>query len=256
MSALPNTRGGLVPARIVELDDTQIDLKTNKIKLEKEGDNTRIKGEGSINILCMFNPSEYTVTKSNNFEEIDSANSGNSPRANFKKAGPQTLQLNLIFDTYEQKEKDLVKVAKDLWQLMATKPLPGGRPQDRIPPPLVAFIWGSFYFVAYITQMSQKFTLFTHKGVPVRAEVNITFTQYVELDDYPNQNPTSGGGPIDRIWTVTAGDRIDTISASVYGSANQWRHIADYNRIDNPDALQPGQQLLIPYLTAVQSHQK
>ena len=39
-------------------------------------------------------------------------------------------------------------------------------------------------------------------GVPVRATADITFTQYVDTNDYPAQNPTSGGGPIERIRTI------------------------------------------------------
>ncbi|MEZ4728404.1 MAG: LysM peptidoglycan-binding domain-containing protein [Caldilineaceae bacterium] len=110
---------------------------------------------------------------------------------------------------------------------------------------------GKLYFVAYITQMTQKFTLFAHDGTPVRAEVDVTFTQYVDLDDYPEQNPTSGGGPIDRIWQVRAGDRIDTIAAQVYGSATKWQLIANYNQLNDPTALRPGQQLLIPVEASV-----
>ncbi len=100
--------------------------------------------------------------------------------------------------------------------------------------------------VAVITAMTQKFTLFKPDGTPVRASIEVTFTQHKDLEDYPRQNPTSGGGDIERVWRVTAGDRIDTIAYAVYGDASRWRAIADYNDIDDPLTLRAGQQLIIP----------
>jgi nucleoid-associated protein YgaU len=96
--------------------------------------------------------------------------------------------------------------------------------------------------------MTQKFTLFKPDGTPVRANVQVTFTQHKDLNDYPNQNPTSGGGDIERVWRVIAGDRLDTIAYQVYGDATKWRMIAAYNEIINPLKLIPGQQLIIPEL--------
>jgi nucleoid-associated protein YgaU len=76
--------------------------------------------------------------------------------------------------------------------------------------------------------------------------VDVTFTQYTDVDDYEKQNPTSGGGPIERIWRVVAGDRLDTIAAEVYQDSTKWRLIASQNHITNPLAIRPGQQLRIP----------
>ena len=94
--------------------------------------------------------------------------------------------------------------------------------------------------------MSQKFTMFSTGGIPVRATADITFTQYNDINDYPGQNPTSGGGPIERIRTITAGDRLDLIAAEVYGDATKWRHIAQRNNLRDPLALRPGMLLRIP----------
>jgi hypothetical protein len=116
----------------------------------------------------------------------------------------------------------------------------------KVPPPEVAFEWGVFRFVAVMTEMSQKFTLFKMDGTPVRAKVEVTFTQHKDVNDYPNQNPTSGGGAIQRVHRVVAGDRLDTIAFEMYGDATRWRAIAEQNQIVNPLALQPGRLLTIP----------
>lgn len=220
------TRGNLQAARIYEVDDSG-----------------NPKG-GGIAVDCMFNPFEYSVSKSNTFVE-DPRNNANGPQATFQQSGPQTLKLNLTFDTYEA-GSDVSQTTNKLWKLMMPRSNEILNQANKVPPPMVAFEWGVFRFVAYITNMTQKFTLFLHDGTPVRAKVDITFTQYVDLNDYPAQNPTSGGGPIERVRTVIAGDRLDTIAHEVYGNAGKWRRIAEYNHIVNPLALKAGQVLSIP----------
>jgi nucleoid-associated protein YgaU len=220
---MANTRGNLVAARIFEVDE--------------EGNES-----GGLSVSCMFNPFEYTVSKSNTYSEKSQTRS-NTPQIEFKKAGAQTLKLSLLFDTYEAGE-DVSRTTNQLWKFMEPKKDENG--DKKAPPPEVAFEWGVFRFVAVITNMTQKFTLFESDGTPVRASVDVTFTQHKDVNDYPNQNPTSGGGPVQRVWSVVQGDRLDTIAARVYGDAEKWRMIAEYNDVDNPLALQPGQELTIP----------
>ena len=223
---MPNTRGQLVAAKIFEVD--------------AQGH----EKSGGISVSCMFNPYEYSVTKSNTYDERP-RNNADTPQGEFFKSGSQTLKLNLTFDTFESGE-DVSLETNKLWKFMLTKTQQSRRQNEKIEPPQVAFEWGVFRFVSYITQMTQKFTLFKNDGAPVRAQVDVTFTQYTDVDDYPRQNPTSGGGPIERIWRVVAGDRLDIIAAEVYQDATKWRLIADQNKLENPLALRPGMQLRIP----------
>jgi len=223
---MPNTRSSLQAARIVEVDSS---------------------GEpksGGVSVNCMFNPFEYSVSKTNTYKE-EKKNRSDVPSFEFEKAGPQTLKLTLTFDTYETDE-DVSLTTNKLWKLMESKTRRAGNRDKKVPPPEVAFEWGVFRFVAVITNMTQKFTLFKPDGTPVRAQVEVTFTQHKDLNDYPSQNPTSGGGKIERIWRVVAGDRIDAIAHTVYGDASRWREIAGYNRLKDPLQLRAGQQLIIP----------
>jgi hypothetical protein len=221
---MSTTRGNLVPATIYEADE----------------DGSKIGDE----VSCMFNPFEYTVSKTNSYTE-DPKNQSDSPSVNFKKAGPQTLKLTLLFDSYESGE-DVSLQTNKLWAFM--RPDKALSNSDKKEPPRVAFHWGVFRFAAVITNMTQKFTLFMKDGTPVRASVDITFTQYNDVNDYPAQNPTSGGGPVLRTWQLIRGDRLDNIAAAVYGDATKWRQIAEYNNLDNPLAVRPGQRITIPEL--------
>lgn len=224
---MANTRGDLQAARIYAVSE--------------DGDEL-----GSISVDCMFNPFEYTISKSNSYEE-KSGNGTDVPVVEFKKAGAQTLKLTLIFDTYNT-AKDVTLVTNQLWKLMEAKSNEETSGETKKAPPYAAFEWGVFKFVAVITSMTQKFTMFLKDGTPVRASVDVTFTQYKDLNDYPGQNPTSGGGPIERVRTVIAGDRLDVIAAEVYGDATKWRAIAAYNGIIDPLSVRPGTRLNIPQL--------
>ncbi|MBN2394151.1 MAG: LysM peptidoglycan-binding domain-containing protein [Anaerolineae bacterium] len=225
---MTNTQGNLEPARIYEVD--------------KDGEEVK----GGISVDCMFNPYEYTISKSNSYSEKPK-NAADTPNAEFFKAGAQTLKLNLVFDSYEAKE-DVSQKTRKLWDFMLTKNQEESHQGDKVTPPQAAFHWGVFMFVAYITSMTQKFTLFLHDGTPVRAKVDVTFTQYTDVDDYRGKrtNPTSGGGPSERVWRVIAGDRLDIIAQEIYGEATQWRRIAQHNQILDPLTLKPGRQLRIP----------
>lgn len=225
---MPNTRGNLVAARIFEVEESGSE-KTSGVSVD-----------------CMFNPFEYTVTKSNTYEE-KSRNRSDVPQVEFKKAGAQTLKLSLMFDTYEDDE-DVSRTTNKLWKFMESKTRSNSSSNRKVPPPEVAFEWGVFRFVAVITQMTQKFTMFKNDGTPVRAKVDATFTQHKDLNDYPNQNPTSGGGEVESVRRVLAGDRLDTIAFEAYGDATLWPEIANRNNIRDPLALSPGQVLTIPVL--------
>ncbi|MBZ9714736.1 BON domain-containing protein [Deinococcus multiflagellatus] len=50
----------------------------------------------------------------------------------------------------------------------------------------------------------------------------------------------------DTVYTVKAGDSLSEIAQKYYGDAMQYKKIAHYNNISNPDLIQPGQKLRIP----------
>jgi hypothetical protein len=194
------------------------------------------KEDSSSKVTCMFNPSEYTISKSNQFQPTPNK-TADSPHMDLKQVGARSLKLNLFFDTYETGE-DVNTKTKMLWDFMNRKIDEDGEPIQ------VVFKWSVFSFVSYITNINQQFTMFTNEGLPVRAKVDVSFTEYIPKPG--KQNPTSGGGPPDRLWTVIEGDRLDLIAYKVYNDATQWRLIAERNRIANPLSLRVGQLLEIP----------
>lgn len=218
---MPNTKGDLAPAVIENLS-------------------THAK------VYCMFNPNEYTLAKTNSYSP-DNVKGKNVPKVKFTQGGAETLKLQLFFDTFAERT-DVRKHTEKLWQMMMITEDKKNQKNNKSEPPHVAFTWGTFSFEAVITSLSQKFTLFSKEGTPLRTTVDISLQQVEDKNDHHAQNPTSGGGPLLKTHVVQAQDRLDLIAAKVYGDATQWRLIARANRLEHPERLREGRRLIIPPL--------
>lgn len=222
--------------------DSLKDLQKAKIyELDEQGLNVKDRV-----VTCVFNPAEYTVSKSNTYKET-SETQANAPKVDFKSVDSRQLSLSLIFDTYESGQ-DVNKKTQMLWEFMRPKEYRTSANKSKWKPPEVVFEWSGFQFKASITNISQQFTLFTHQGVPVRSKVNVTFKEYIDPQDYKKTgtNPTSGAGSSEILWQVVAGDRLDNIAAEIYHDTARWRMIAEHNHLSNPLTLQPGMLIRIP----------
>lgn len=203
------------------------------------------KNTGEV-IPCMFNPYEYTIKKTNSYEEAETKGK-NIPKIRFKQGGAQTLSLRLLFDTYEE-STDVRLLTSRLWHMMMVDEDKRDPRTAKSEPPHCIFAWGAFEFEAVITQMSEKLTLFLHDGTPVRSIVDISLHQVVDTEEQARQNPTSGGGSAPTTRQLSASDRLDLIAWEAYGDCTKWRLIAQANGIVDPLRLRPGQIIIIPPL--------
>lgn len=101
---------------------------------------------GGMTVDCMFNPYEYTLSKSNTYTPYDSANGSNSPKAELTQSGAHTLQLELFFDTTQiadESRRNVTLVTNELWKFMSVKEALANQkkvnPQLKAEAPLVAF---------------------------------------------------------------------------------------------------------------------
>jgi nucleoid-associated protein YgaU len=201
---------------------------------------------GGPPINCMFNPKEYTFSKSISWNAGDTKGA-NVPPIEFKSGQPASLQLQLFFDTYDTRADVRKDYTGALWALTQVVEKLQDKKNKKGRPPMVRFQWGKTWsFVGVITKMSQKFTLFLPNGTPVRATVDVTFQEIKDEGLYPPQNPTSGGTETVRLWTVHEGDTLAWIAFQEYGDPTTWRRIADANRLTRVRHLRPGTVLEIP----------
>ena len=216
-------------------------VKLEITPLDKNG--TRIEGR---RLKVLFNPSEYSISKSVSWDGGENNRRFNAPGSTFGGGGPRQLSLKLFYDVTEPIEGrviDDVRIETNkLAELTCIE-------RNLKCPPVVQVSWGQapigsdFPFTGSITSLTQTFVLFTSEGKPVRANVDVTFTEFLnpELD----QRETD---PEMTTYRIKRGDSLASIAAAMYGDPSQWCIIAEANSLDDPRALEIGRTLSIPEL--------
>lgn len=235
-----------------------IDLR-KKGKMMRSGELTRASitnaetgGEG---IQCLFNPTEYTIAKTINWQPRQ--NMGKDvPVMEFTGGGSRSLSMELFFDTYEAangnpgartQTPDVRTLIDRLWKLTMIDERLRNQTTGQGRPPMVIFQWGAAWsFKAVITQLSVRYVLFQRDGTPVRAIANVTFQEAEDEKNQPGTNPTSESLPGYRRREIRPGDTLALIAFEEYGDPTQWRRIADENTIENPMDLSGYRVLGIP----------
>jgi len=173
----------------------------------------------SETIPVMYNPTELSLNKSVVVQ-------GEGSNIQFQRVNDDDLVVNLFFDTYDDRS-DVRRYTDKIAAL--TKPTVGTGMRKE--PPTVVFSWAGALFTGLIVRLEQKFTLFLESGVPVRAELGVTFKSVLT----PQQDLAARGYfNCRQFWTVAENDRLYLIAQQALGDASLWRLIADANDIYDP----------------------
>jgi hypothetical protein len=190
-----------------------------------------------------FNPKELQLTKAASWKREQAKGNKTASPPQFTGPQPSKLTLEMFFDASAKQDTSVVKTVEKLFTL--TVPTETSLTSKKASPPWVIFRWGGLTgFLAYVSQVQAKYTLFTAEGVPIRATCQVTLEELA--GEAPRQNPTSGGLVPHRAHTVVEGDSLPAIAYREYGQPVLWRAVAELNGIDDPMRLRPGTRLLLP----------
>ncbi|HTR16329.1 MAG TPA: LysM peptidoglycan-binding domain-containing protein [Acetobacteraceae bacterium] len=205
-------------------------------------------------IEALFNPNTYSITKTVSWTAATGNSQAvgqterrkNAPALQFGGGQSRSLSLDLFFDTTEETndaKKDVRTLTNKIVKLTRIV-----RDLDPQRPPVCVVSWGKetppgsdFPFTGVVTQLTQRFNLFLADGRPVRANLTLALTEYLD--------PTKDELETDPEFTtrlVKRGDSLSSIAAEVYRDPTQWRVIAEANRLDDPRRVAPGLRLNIP----------
>jgi hypothetical protein len=237
-------------------------LKITPLSKQEGGKGFKRLPENEITVL--FNPESYSISKSVTWSPPQSSGGGggktdrkvNAPTLTFGGGGSRQLTLELFFDVTDavrkagQSNSPLPDVRQETNKIVALTRMVRGTKEEE-PPPVCDVSWGQapvgsdFPFMGVITSLTQKFTLFSADGRPLRANLNVTFLEF--LDPEQDQRKTD---PELTTRIVRRGDRLSNIAAEVYNDPTLWRVIAEANRLSDPRHLDAliGQTLTIPKL--------
>ncbi len=234
---------------LAKIELTPLDKRGNRQSLRK--------------FKVLFNPESYSISKSVSWGGASSKtnpSSGdrestsrkfNAPMLDFEGGGSRSLTLNLFYDVTEpingRRIRDVRKLTNKMVALTRIDRSLGY-------PPIVRVAWGhaptgaDFPFTGVITSLTQTFTLFSSDGKPLRADLNVTFTEFLnpELDQRETDPELTSR-------RVKRGDSLSSLAAEVYQDPGAWRIIAQANHIDDPRRVDTGRLLSVPDLLSGES---
>jgi Contractile injection system tube protein len=188
-------------------------------------------------IELRFNPTEYRLEKSNEFQEI--AIPGlEAPPIQFVRGGTERLTVDVLLDTTHTQEDVQKKYVARLWDLMKIK-------SELHAPAIVRFVWDRAIFRGVLTNLTVNYELFAEGGVPLRAKATLAMTAYrpveVQVREIKAASPDT-----EKSVVLRRGDRLDGLAESIFRDPSRWRDIARANDIRDPRDLKPGRLLLVP----------
>ena len=220
------------------------ELKNSKfVIIPGKSQGSKVVFNDSDKIEVTFNPTEYSIDKSNKYKEIGVPGLI-SPIIQFNQGDARTLKVELMLDTYsskKRKKKDIrTKYIIPLSKLMELD-------SELHAPPPCKVLWGSLDFKGVMESLNTTYTLFNSEGVPVRAKVSLSFKEMIPLD-VQAKNPPLNSPDRRKLFKMTEGDSIWNMANHAYGDPSLWRVIADANDIDDPLNIELGRDLVIPVL--------
>lgn len=194
-----------------------------------------------------FNPATLKLGKTTDWRRTPSRMAGQSALPEFVGSGPRTLSLEVFLDATASHDNSVEQAVEKL--MTACVPTPASLGREKPASPWVRFEWGTARTASFdgvLTRLAVSYTLFDVDGTPLRATCGLSIEEATV--DPAGQNPTSGARTARSTHTVVTGDSLALLAWQEYGDATVWRDIAEANGIDDPMALVPGTELVVPAL--------
>ena len=185
----------------------------------------------------LFNPKEYSVQKSVQWEP-HKAPGLDTPEHEFTSGNPSVLNVELFFDTYEEKKDVRTEHTEKILGLAAVN-------EDKHRPPKVMFTWGGFTFKGVVESLSLRYTMFLPDGKPCRATANLSIKEAQTAKEQLEAKPRNSPDHTKR-RTLKQGETLALIAHEEYDDPGEWRRIADANGIMDPKDVKPGTVLTLP----------
>jgi hypothetical protein len=204
----------------------------------------------------MFNPTDFQLTKSSQLAEMNVPGL-DTPLQQFIRGQTEKLTVRLFFDTTDRGGGPFAKSVTDetdkFYSFVKID-------SETHAPPVVIFQWGTgfpgsklptnesqkrYWFTGVVESVQQEFTLFSTRGVPLRATLTVTMREYKILSDQRIELHLLSHDRT-RSHVVQRGETLSSIAGELYGNPGDWRPIAAHNGIVDPRRVRAGTILEIP----------
>lgn len=187
----------------------------------------------------LFNPEEYSLAQDVNFA-AHNVPGLSSPILQFVHGNLRTLTMELFFDTTDA-ATDVRDETEKVVRLAAID-------SELHAPPPVTISWGSLLFTGVLSSVNQTFSRFLADGRPVRARLDVTFSELIDPDREARE-VNRQTADFSKLHVVSDGETLSALAARYYQDPTAWRAIALANRLDDPRVdLFAGRELAVPSL--------
>jgi hypothetical protein len=107
--------------------------------------------------------------------------------------------------------------------------------------------WDSIILNCKCDSLEINYLLFNSDGKAVRAEVNASFTEFID-EETKIKLKNSSSPDMTHLRTIKSGDSLPALCEEIYGSSKYYLQVAKANGIINFRNIQPGKQVLFPRL--------
>lgn len=114
-------------------------------------------------------------------------------------------------------------------------------------PYYVEVIWNRFQFYGNCKSMNVDYTLFDRQGLPLLAEVDLSFMILRDPEQAHKVGMTSSPD-MTHVHTFKAGDNLTSICDDIYDDPSYYIQIAQLNKISNFRNIKPGTKVIFPPL--------
>jgi hypothetical protein len=166
--------------------------------------------------------------------------------ASFEQYEPKTLSLRFIIDATgvvegTKKDDKIYGMVQSIERVLYEYQDDGHRPA------FVTVCYAEILFKGQLSSMNVDYTLFTTKGVPLRANVSLTFKHYMSAEEerkkHSKQSPD-----MSRIITVKEGETLPFLCRKMYGDSQLVPQVARFNNLNGFRDIPAGTTLLFPPL--------
>ncbi|WP_372412157.1 peptidase M23 [Streptomyces luteireticuli] len=191
-----------------------------------------------------FNPEQLQVSKQSSWPRHLSTDSPDATPPEFSGAQPRSMSLDIFLDSSMGK-----RTVQDIVELLmgCCSPTPQSVKLQQSSPPWVRLQWGKLKTVAFtavVSHVSVSYTMFAPDGLPLRAQCSVSLEEKGEVRK--EQSPTASGAGGTAAHSMLRGETLASVAYNLYGDPTRWRDIAHFNRVDDPNLVEAGRQLVLP----------
>ena len=228
-----------------------MDGKLSKVELFAFEDKTYGTEIGKFSLP--INPEQFSQSFKVEYDlEQEQGSQGTDP--DFRFTGPEELQLDFVFDGTGvipksdgkgEFYKDVVAQVRDFVELTYTM-----NPKTH-KPNFLRLIWGDFSFNTkngfdcILKDLAINYTLFSPKGVPLRAKLRATFVNFIEQERRIREQGKESPD-LTHYRKVVEGDHLSLMTHKIYGDPSYYLQVAKVNKLINFRRLNTKQDLRFP----------